>query len=137
LKLAFDPPFLAVTLIIFAAGLLAGWQALLRFGPVGRRERAIAFGKAALVDNSAALIRKARRESHLGNRYVDVIRDRAVALFRLPTTLDAQTLDARLEELNPRRSFAATAAAAADARRRDELLGAAQSLNQWIEEVQQ
>ena len=62
LKLAFDAPFLAVTLTIFAAMLLAAWQALVRFGPVRRRERAIAFGKAALVDNSAALIRKAGRE---------------------------------------------------------------------------
>ena len=56
LKLAFDPPFLAVTLTIFAAMLLAAWQAAVRFGPVERRARAIAFGKAALVDNSAALI---------------------------------------------------------------------------------
>ena len=137
LKLAFDAPFLAVTLTIFAAMLLAGWQALVRFGPVRRPERAIAFGKAALVDNSAALIRKAGREAHLGGRYVDVIRDRAVALFRLPPSLDSQTLESRLEALNPRRSFAATAQAAEQARNREELLGAAQSLNVWLEEVQQ
>jgi hypothetical protein len=137
LKLAFDAPFLAVTLTIFAAMLLAGWQALVRFGPVRRPERAIAFGKAALVDNSAALIRKAGREAHLGARYVDVIRDRAVALFRLPPSLDSQTLESRLEALNPRRSFAATAQAAEQARNREELLGAAQSLNVWLEEVQQ
>jgi hypothetical protein len=137
LKLAFDAPFLAVTLTIFAAMLLAGWQALVRFGPVRRPERAIAFGKAALVDNSAALIRKAGREAHLGGRYVDVIRDRAVALFRLPPSLDSQTLESRLEALNPRRSFAATAQAAEQARNREELLGAAQSLNYWLEEVQQ
>ena len=137
LKLAFDAPFLAVTLTIFAAMLLAGWQALVRFGPVRRPERAIAFGKAALVDNSAALIRKAGREAHLGGRYVDVIRDRAVALFRLPPSLDSQTLELRLEALNPRRSFAATAQAAEQARNREELLGAAQSLNVWLEEVQQ
>jgi hypothetical protein len=101
-----------------------------------RRERAIAFGKAALVDNSAALIRKAGRESHLGSRYVDVIRNRAVALFRLPPTLDPQELDDRLEALNPRRSFASAASAAESARTREELLGAAQSLNEWLEEVQ-
>jgi hypothetical protein len=137
LKLAFDAPFLAVTLTIFVAMLLAAWQALVRFGPVRRRERAIAFGKAALVDNSAALVRKARREAHLGSRYVEVIRERAVALFRIPAPLDAQTLDARLEELNAHRSFAHAAAATAGARSRDELLGAAQSLHQWLEEVQQ
>jgi hypothetical protein len=136
LKLAFDAPFLAVTLIIFAAMLLAAWQALVRFGPVRRRERAIAFGKAALVDNSAALVRKAGREAHLGSRYVEVIRDRAIRLFRLPASLDPESLSARLEALNPNRSFAAAADAAAGARTRDELLHAAQSLNSWLEEVQ-
>lgn len=137
LKLAFDPPFLAVTLTIFAAMLLAAWQALVRFGPVRRRERAIAFGKAALVDNSAALIRKAGRESRLGSRYVEVIRERAVSLFRLPPALDRQSLDAQLEKLNPNRSFAQAAAAAAGAQSREDLLGAAQSLNSWLEEAQQ
>jgi len=136
LKLAFDAPFLAVTLTIFVAMLLAGWQALARFGPVRRRERAIAFGKAALVDNSAALIRRAGREAHLGGRYVDVIRDRAVSLFRLPLTSDPATLDVRLENLNPEHSFALVAEAANHARSRDDLLRAAQSLNHWLEEVQ-
>ena len=136
LRLAFDAPFLGVTLTIFTAMLLAAWQALNRFGPVRRRGRAIAFGKAALVDNSAALIRKAGREAHLGSRYVEVIRERAVALFRLPSTLGAQALDERLEPLNANRSFATAVHLASSAQTRDELLGAAQSLNQWIEEVQ-
>jgi hypothetical protein len=137
LKLAFDPPFLGVTLTIFAAMLLAAWQALVRFGPARHPRRAIAFGKAALVDNSAALIRKAGRESHLGSRYVGTIRERAVRLFRLPPTLDAEALDGRLETLNPRRSFASAARAAKRAGSRDELLGAAKSLHQWLEEAQQ
>jgi hypothetical protein len=137
LKLAFDAPFLAVTLTIFAAMLLAGWQALVRFGPVRHRQRAIAFGKAALVDNSAALIRKAGREASLGQRYVDVIRERAVTLFRLPPTLDPQSLSVQLEGLNPAHSFAAASEAAERARTRDELVSAAKSLNQWLEEVQQ
>lgn len=137
LKLAFSAPFLAVTMTIFAAMLLAAWQALVRFGPIRRRERAIAFGKAALVDNSAALIRKAGREARLGDRYVEVVRERAVRLFRLPATLDQQALAARLEALNPHRSFASAAEAASNAQNRDELLGAAQSLNRWLEEVQQ
>ena len=136
LKLAFDPPFLAVTLTIFAAMLLAAWQALVRFGPIRRRERAIAVGKAALVDNSAALIRKAGRETSLGGRYVEVICERATNLFRLPANLDAEELGERMEGLNPRRSFASAAERARSARSRDELVRAAQSLNQWLEEVQ-
>ena len=137
LKLAFDPPFLAVSLTLLAAMILAAWQALARFGPVKRPERAIAFGKAALVNNSAALVRKAGREAHLGGRYVDVIRERAASLFHLPLTLDRPSLDARLEGLNPKRSFASAAERATTANNRQELLSAAQSLNQWLEEVQQ
>ena len=137
LRLAFDPPFLAVTLTIFAAMLLAGIQALVRFGAARRPERAIAFGKAALVDNSAALIRKADREARLGPRYVEVIRERAAALFRLPPSLGPEALDRRLESLNSRRSFHALAAAAGAAHNRDELLGAAQSLHDWVEEVRE
>lgn len=137
LKLAFDPPFLAVSMTLFAAMTLAAWQSLVRFGPVRRRERAIAFGKAALVNNSAALIRKAGREAQLGGRYVDVVRDRAIALFHLPVALDQSLLDARLEGMNPERSFAAIAETAINARNRQELLDAAQALNQWLMEVQQ
>jgi hypothetical protein len=137
LRLAFDPPFLAVTLTIFAAMLLAGIQALARFGAAQRPERAIAFGKAALVDNSAALIRKAGREASLGSRYVEVIRERAAALFRLPAASSPEALDTRLESLNSRRSFGALAAAADAAHNRDELLGAARSLHDWVEEVQE
>jgi hypothetical protein len=60
-----------------------------------------------------------------------------VALFRLPPTLDARTLNSRLESLNPNRSFAATAEAASGAATREELVGAAKSLNEWLKEVQQ
>ncbi|HEX6741349.1 MAG TPA: hypothetical protein VF079_06090 [Sphingomicrobium sp.] len=137
LKLAFDPPFLAVTLTIFAAMLLAGLQALFRFGAPRRAERALAFGKAALVDNSAALIRRAGREPRLGARYAEVIRERAAALFRLGPSTSRELVDARLEALNSRTSFTALAAAAANAHSRDDLLGAAQSLHHWIEEVQE
>jgi hypothetical protein len=136
LKLAFDPPFLGVTLTIFAAMLLAAIQALTRFGSPRRSERAIKFGKAALVDNSAALIRKAGREGGLGPRYVDVIRQRAAALFRIPPAVSPEVLDARLESLNQRHSFAALAASADRARNRSELLTAAVSLHHWVEEVQ-
>ena len=136
LKLAFDVPFLAVTLTIFAAMALAGWQALIRFGPVRRRPRAIAFGQAALVDNSAALIRKAGREAALGPRYVELIKERAIALFALPPSTDSQAIGERLESLNPSRSFHSAAQAAIHARSRDELLGAARSLHHWLKEIQ-
>lgn len=135
MKLAFDPPFTAVTVIIFVALLLAGWQALVRFGNPRAPQRAIAFGKAALVENSAALIRKAGREAHLASRYVDTIRDRAATLLSLPSWLKGHELDERLDAIPSQVKFSELAAAANSARHRDELLIAARRLNQWLEEV--
>ena len=77
LKLAFEPPFLALTLALVVAALLAGLHGAFRFGPEAHEARAIALGKEALVENSSALFRIARREhrlkrhttfAHLGHR---------------------------------------------------------------------
>ena len=135
LRLAFDPPFLAVTLAIFAALLLAGLQALVRFGVPMRTERAIAFGKAALVDNSAALVRKAGREAHLGGRYAAMVRERMAALLRLPPTMADEEVDARLGRLRSDRQFTSLASGAANANTREGVLTAARALHQWQQEV--
>jgi hypothetical protein len=134
LRLAFDPPFLAMTLTLVAAMLLAGWQAFARFGPAVRRERAIAFGKAALVDNSAALIRKARRQARLGGRYVEVIRDRAVTAFGVPARLRDTGIDDYLDKMGGRAKFSDLAAAADAASDRASLVAAAQALHDWQKE---
>ena len=68
-RLMLEPPFLAATLCGVAAALLLGLHALARFGPTLRRGRAIALGKGALVDNSAGLVRMARREAELAPAY--------------------------------------------------------------------
>jgi hypothetical protein len=134
LRLAFDPPFLAATLAIAVALLLAALQALARFGPARRPERALAFGKAALVDNTAALVRRARREASLGVRYAEVIRERAMAIFGVPTRLQGRAVDDYLDALDGDGRFSQLAAAAAEARRRDDLLAAARALHQWQRE---
>ena len=135
LKLAFDPPFLAVTLAILSALLLAGLQAIARFGVPLRPERAIAFGKAALVDNSAALVRKAGREAHLGGRYAAMIRERAAAVLRLPPTLPDDKVLARLDALKAERSFSTLAEEAATVRTREAVLAAARALHHWQQEI--
>lgn len=135
LKLAFDPPFTAVTLIIFVALLLAGWQAAMRFGSPKRPQRAIAFGKVALVDNSAVLIRKAGREAQMAPRFVDLIRERAAAAFNLPLSLKGPELDERLDALSSMTRFSDLAAEANSVRHRDEMLVSARKLNHWLEEV--
>ncbi|HEU0135638.1 MAG TPA: hypothetical protein VFR28_12520 [Allosphingosinicella sp.] len=131
LRLMFDPPFLAATLAIAAALLLAGLQAIARFGPARRPERAIAFGKVALIDNAASLVRQARREAALGGRYSEMIRERAVAVFGVPAKLRDSAVVDYLDKLDGRSSFSALAAAAEKARSREELLAAAQALHQW------
>ena len=134
LKLLFEPPFLAMTICVAVALLLAGVQAFGRFGPARARERAIAFGKAALVDNSAALVRKAGREDRMGGRYAAVIRERAVAIFAISSRLRDGALDAYLDKLKGKHRFTELAAAAEAAESREELLAAAQALHNWQKE---
>jgi len=135
LKLMFDPPFLAVTVAIAAALLLAGLQALARFGVPLRPQRAIAFGKAALVDNSAALVRKAGREARLGNRYAEIVRERVAALLRLPPTMPAEKVEQRLDALATAQNFSTLAADAANAGTPEGVLAAARALHQWQQEA--
>jgi hypothetical protein len=131
LKLMFQPPFLAMTLAIVAALLLAGWQAFGQFGAPRRRPRAIAFGKAALIDNAAALVRRARREKTLGGRYADVVRERAAIVFGVPVRLRDTAIDAYLDRLGRSAKFTDLAEAARSARDRHEILDAAQALHRW------
>lgn len=135
LKLMFDPPFLGVTLAIAAALLLAGLQALARFGVPLRPQRAIAFGKAALVDNSAALVRKARREGRLGGRYAEMTRERVAAMLRLPPTMPTEKVEQRLDALTPDQNFSSLAANAAHAGTPEHVLAAARALHQWQQEA--
>jgi hypothetical protein len=135
LKLAFEPPFLAMTLAIGAALLLAGWQALATFGAPRRLPRAIAFGKAALIDNTAALIRRARRWRVLGPRYAELARERAAAAFGAPARAQGIELDAYLDRLERPRRFSDLAAEAAAATTREEAVAAARALHQWHQGV--
>jgi len=134
LRLAFDPPFLAMTLAIVAVMLLAGWQAFARFGPAVHRERAIAFGKTALVDNAAALIRKAGRQARLGGRYVEAIRERAVVAFGVPSRLRGPAIDAYLDKVSRRSRFTDLAQAVDAADDKASLVAAARALHDWQKE---
>jgi hypothetical protein len=134
LKLLFEPPFLPLTICVAVALLLAGVQAFGRFGPPRARERAIAFGKAALVDNSAALVRKAGRERIMGKRYAALVRERAVAVFAIPSRVKDGELDAHLDRLKGGGRFTDLATAAEEAHDRASMLAAAQALHSWQKE---
>jgi hypothetical protein len=137
LRTALEPPFLAMTLALIFAALLAGLHGAFRFGQARREERAIAFGKAALVENSAGLIRLAKRESRLGGAYADVVRQDAARLAGAPPMLQGEELDAYLDRLtkSDRPPFSALAARLAAARDRHELIAAARALFSWKKDI--
>ena len=132
LKLAFERPFLPLTLCILFATLLAGWHAMRRFGPTLHEGRKVAFGKRAIVENGAALLRLAGRRHRTGERYAMLTRDAVATATGAPTGLSGDALAAYLNKLNrdgePFSSIADRAASAPDTRR---LLAAARDLYQW------
>lgn len=97
LTLAFTPPFLAATLCLMIAGLVAGWRAFLRFGPAMEDERAIAFGKQALVANTAGLIRRTRRLHLVAAPYAAAVRERLCHALAVPRGLDAAAGEAAID----------------------------------------
>jgi len=124
-----QPPWLAATLCAVASALLMGLHALARFGPARPRGRAVALGKRALVDNSAGLVRMARREPEMAADYVALTK----SLIARAGGSDRAD-DAWLEELARLRGAAPPAELAAEAGRaktRDELLAAARKLHDW------
>lgn len=131
LKLAFVPPFLPLTLVLCAAALLALARGLGRFGPPRRRERAVAFGKRALLDNTAALFRMAGREDRLGGRYAQAVRERAGIRFGAPARLRDDELDAYLDRVRPGERFTTLAGELNRAGGRAAVLAAAQALHDW------
>ena len=135
LRLAFDPPFLAMTLTLAAMVLLLGIRAAGRFGAPRPRKRAIAFGKAALVDNSALLVSKARKARLLGGRYAEVIRDQAVRAFGVSPRFKPAEVDSYLDGLGSGGRFTELARRAETADDDHDMLAAARALYAWKREI--
>ena len=138
LKLAFSPPFLGATLCLVAVGLLIGLCAAVTFGAPTREGRALAFGKAALADNSAGLIRMARREPRMAGRYLDLTRAQVVRALGA-SRADPKDLDALLDRMAERGGVAqrlsTLAPEARNARTNADLMKAAKALYQWRVEM--
>ncbi len=135
LKLALSPPFVAVTAAIALAMALAGIQALHRFGAPRPPRRALPYGKAALLDNTAALVKRAGREGHLGSHFAAAVRGQAATLLRLPSGLTPAEVAARLDRLPTTRRFTELAKQASAARQREEMVQASRALHRWLEEI--
>lgn len=100
LKLAFEPPFLAATLCAVAAAALIGWHAAARFGAPKPGGRAIALGKTALADNSAALLHLAGREPHMAAPYAELTLQAAARAVGVPRGLEPAEQAALLDRLS-------------------------------------
>ena len=133
LRTAFQPPFLSLTLALLIAGALACWYGLMRFGAPQTSPRAIAFGKVALVDNAASLIRMAGREDAIAARYAALVGETVAARLHAPAGLDAAAMTGWLEARAA--GYATLAHDAAAASGRDQALVAAQNLYRWRERV--
>lgn len=134
LTLAFTPPYLAATLCLILAALVAGWRAFMRFGPAARTRRALAFGKRALVANAAGLIRRARRLHLLPAPYADAARERLVKALALSRHDDAARTEAAIDRALAARDpaaepFSDVAARLRAATRAPAILAAAQDLH--------
>jgi hypothetical protein len=132
-KLLVEPPFLALTLTILAAAALAFLHGLGRFGPPRAELRAIAFGKRALVDTTAMLLRRAGRLEELGDRYAALARVRAGALLGAPQGLQGEALDHWLDsrDKDETRGFTERAQAVGEAKNLTQMNEAAERLHDW------
>lgn len=136
LKLAFEPPFLTLTICLFVAALMALANGLMRFGPPMREQAAIAPGKGALIANTAGLLRLAKLEHKIGPRYLAVIVDNtahALGMHGQPTLDAVRDRFDRMTRVGV--PFSNLAQAATDANTSDEMLVAAQALYKWRKEV--
>lgn len=136
LQLLLEPPFLAMTLALAIAALLAGIHGAIRFGQPRREERTIALGKAALVENSAGLIRLARREVHMNVTYAELIQQEAARAVGAPPGLSGEALDDYLDRLTRSGpTFTELATALVKTRDRQSMAAAARAFFQWKKDI--
>lgn len=131
LRFAFVPPFIGITLCLIAAGLFALWQAWARFGPALKPGRAIPVSKAALIANSADLIKQAHRELDGAAAYVKSQRSAIARRLHAPAGLDDDATDAWIDrhQREDGEPFSALARRLPLARSTHEFLADAQALH--------
>jgi hypothetical protein len=84
LRAMFSPPFLGATLCAMLAAAFIGFHAFSRFGAAERPDRVFAFGKRALADNTAAVIRLMHREPPMAPRYAQAMLNLVAAHVGIP-----------------------------------------------------
>lgn len=135
LRLMLEPPLLGATLCLVFALVLVGLQAAVRFGPAAASGRALARGKRALADNSAGLVRLARREHRMATPYAELVRHEVVRAAGISRDLDDAETNAVLDRLaasvGARHSYSELAERARAARTPGDLIDVARELFEW------
>jgi hypothetical protein len=135
MRLFLEPPLLGFTLCLMFAAALVGWQAMIRFQPHRHSRRAVALGKKALADNTAALVRLARREHRMAAPYAELVRAQAARAVAAPPNLSREALTALLDRLARRQgtdqSFTDLSVQAERAKNPGDLMSLARSLTRW------
>jgi hypothetical protein len=138
MRLILEPPLVGATLVAAALALLAGAQAFARFGPPLRSRRAVALGKAALADNTAGLVRLARREHRMAPLYARLILASAARAIGAPRGLDELELEAFLDRVSRLVGATHTYSALAERARAaspSDLMAVARDLHTWKQEL--
>ncbi|ADL01062.1 DUF4350 domain-containing protein [Brevundimonas subvibrioides] len=138
-RLLLEPPFVGMTVVLVALILFAGWQATVRYGPARQNGRVVALGKRALADNTAALVRMAGREHHMGPPYALLVRAAVARAIGAPRDLAGDDLDAFLDRVGviagATRPYTALAESARAARTPGDLIRVARDLHRWTQEM--
>ncbi|WP_427791692.1 DUF4350 domain-containing protein [Brevundimonas diminuta] len=139
LRLMLEPPLLGMTLVLAALAVFTGYQAVVRFGPARETGRVIALGKRGLADNTAGLVRLARREHHMAAPYALLTRAAVVRAIGAPRRLSDAELDAFLDRVGQAQgaqtSYSALADQARAAKTPGDLMQVAAALHRWNQEL--
>jgi hypothetical protein len=138
MRLALEPPLLALTLSFVLVSALIAWRAATRDGPAHRAGRKLAFGKQILADNSAALVRLAGREHTMARLYADMVRSTIAERLGLSRDDDAAVggeLDRVSSQKQLSRGFTPLAEKAATASSPAQALTSARELQSWKQEI--
>lgn len=139
LRLMLEPPLLGMTLALAALAAFAGYQASVRFGAAHEKGRTIALGKRGLADNTAGLVRLARREHHMAAPYALIVRAWVARSIGAPRGLDDAALDAFLDRVSrttgAQDTYSALAERARAAKTPADLMQVAGALYRWNQEL--
>jgi len=140
IKVLTQPPFLAATLCLLAAGGLIAWQAFSRFGDPLVTPRDYALGKFSLADNAARFIQIAGREPNMADDYATLVRTQTIKALNLkgrkPQDID-KIIKRREEALSLETPWADLHARSTKTETNIALMQLAKDLDKWKQDMTQ